>query len=179
MGEDEYRETLANSRRFEYANGFVTAKRGAEMTQKAHWIAADELTEAFRSYRRSVGGLSGQTPTTNFSEGTDRVYRLPDLAYWAAGREVGSGIANPPTAGIEIVSPDQSIGELRAKCQFYRERGVAVCWLVHPGQRWVEVWDSTRVAQRLAAGAELESDSLPGFSYSVAALWAAVDAAQP
>lgn len=177
MDECEYLESLANSKRFEFSNGVVTAKRGPYMTQKMHVSVATELTIAFVLYVRSVGGFGGQTPTTNLSSGIDRLYRLPDFGYWTPGRPVGDSIFQPPTAAIEIVSPDQSVTDLRLKCTFYRERGVDVCWLIEPEGRWVEVWDGTRDGARLQADGAMESPALPGFSLAVRTLWDAIDAA--
>lgn len=177
MGEDEYLESLAHSTRFEFTNGVVTAKRGPYMTRKSHVAIAEEVGAAFREYRRIKGRFGGQTPTTNLSQGADRIYRLPDFAYWAAGRRVGDSVFHPPTAGIEIVSPDQNVADLRAKCRFYRLRGVDVCWLIHPDQRWVEVWDASNDGTRLPGGAALESAVLPGFRLEFAQFWAAIDAA--
>ncbi len=132
MPEYEYLETLSHGARYEFTNGVATAKRGPYMTQKAHVTAANELGAAFRAYRTEHGGYGGQTPTTNISEGLDR---LPDYAYWAPGRTVGESIFEPPTGGIEIVSLDQSVADLRRKCRLYRDRGVDVCWLIHPYDR--------------------------------------------
>ena len=82
-----------------------------------------------------------------------------------------------PTVAIEIVSPDQSVSDLRRKCVFYRERGVDVCWLVEPEARWVEVWDASRDGLRLAAGEALSAVELPGFDLAVETLWRALDSA--
>jgi Uma2 family endonuclease len=177
MSEDEYRETLAHAKRFEFTNGVVTAKRGPYMTRKTHVAVAEEISAAFREYRGARGGFGGQTPTTNLSQGPDRVYRLPDFAYWAPARRVGDAIFDPPTVGIEIVSPDQSVADLRAKCRFYRSRGVDVCWLINPEQRWVEVWDRAREGARVPDDGTLESEAIPGFRLELARLWAAIDAA--
>ena len=163
MTEDEYVETLSNASRFEFTNGVVTAKRGPYMTQKSHVAVAEEISAAFREYRRTRGGFGGQTPTTNLSRGSDRVYRLPDFAYWAPGRRVGDSIFDAPSVGIEIVSPDQALSDLRAKCRFYRDRGVEACWLIHPGERWVEVWDARYDGARLPEDGALESEAVPGF----------------
>jgi Uma2 family endonuclease len=177
MDECEYLETLANAKRFEFTNGVVTAKRGPYMTQKKHVFAAEELSAAFREYRLRVGGAGGQTPTTNVSANKDRLYRLPDYAYWAPGRPVGDSIFEPPTAAIEVASPDQRVDDLRAKCRLYRERGVDVCWLIEPERRWVEVWDEGRDGVRLADDAAMESAALPGFRLPIQQLWDAIDAA--
>jgi Uma2 family endonuclease len=177
MGEDEYVSVLSHSSRFEFTNGVVTAKRRPYMTQKSHVAIAEEVAGAFREYRRERGGFGGQTPTTNLSQGGDRVYRLPDFAYWSPGRRVGDSVFEPPTVVIEIVSPDQSVADLRAKCRFYRARGVDLCWLIHPEERWAEVWDASGDAARLAPHGALESVALPGFRLPLAQLWAAIDTA--
>jgi Uma2 family endonuclease len=177
MSEDEYRETFAHAKRFEFTNGVVTTKRGPYMTPKSHVAIAEEVSAAFREYRQTKGGFGGQAPTTNLSQGPDRVYRLPDFAYWAPGRRVGDSIFDPPSAGIEIVSPDQNLSDLRAKCRFYRSRGIDVCWLIHPDQRWVEVWDAQRDGARVPDGGAVESAALPDFRLDLARLWAAIDAA--
>jgi Uma2 family endonuclease len=177
MSENEYLETLSHSRRFEFTNGVVTAKRGPNMTQKSHVVIAEEISAAFREYRRTTGGFAGQTPTTNLSQGPDRVYRLPDFAYWAPGRRVGESLFDAPSVVIEIVSPDQSVSDLRAKCRFYRSRGIDVCWLIHPDERWAEVWDGLNDGTRLPEGGALESAALPAFRLELARLWAAIDAA--
>jgi len=175
MSEDEYLETLSHARRFEFTNGVVTAKRGPYMTQKSHVAIPEEISAAFREYRGATGGFGGQTPTMNLSRGPDRVYRLPDFAYWAPERRVGDSIFDPPSAGIEIVSPDQNVSDLRVKCRFYRSRGIDVCWLIHPDQRWAEVWDGLNEWTRVPDGGALESEALPGFRLELARLWAAID----
>src|SRR6266545_803114 len=96
MREDEYLETLSDARRFEFTNGVVTAKRGPYMTRKSHVAIAEEISAAFSEYRGATGGFGGQTPTMNLSRGPDRVYRLPDFAYWAPERRVGDSIFDPP-----------------------------------------------------------------------------------
>ncbi len=175
MGEDEYLETLAHSGRFEFTNGVVTAKRGPYMTQKYHVIVAEEVGAAFRDYRKAAGGFSGQTPTTDLSVGSDRMYRLPDIAYWRPDAPVGDSIFHPPTAGVEVVSPDQSVPDLRRKCRLYLSRGVGVVWLIHPTQRWVEVFDAAHDGTRVPSGAAMQSPLMPGFGLLPSALFGALD----
>ena len=81
MSKDEYLETLSHSKRFEFTNGVVTAKRGPYMTQQSRVAVAEEVSAAFREYRRAKGGFGGQTPTTNLCQGTDRVTGCPTLGW--------------------------------------------------------------------------------------------------
>ncbi len=177
MEESEYVCMLSNSKRFEFTNGVVTAKRGPYMTEKAHVIVAEEFSAAIRELRRTSGGFGGQTPTANLSDTTDRLYRIPDLAYWEPGRPVGDSIFTPPTLAVELVSPDQSVPTLREKCRLYRTHGVDIVWLVHPDQRWAEVFDEGRDGERLVADGVRRSRRLPGLEVRLADLWQAIDSA--
>lgn len=171
MSEQEYLDTLADSHRWEFCNGVVTAKREEFMTRRDHVTIAEEFSAALRAYRIAHGGFSGQTPTTNLSAGPDRVYRLPDLGYWSPERVVGDEIFLPPTLAIELVSKDQSVPELRKKCRAYLEHGVDECWLVDPQRRTVEVFDAERDGVHVPADGALESPRLPGFRMLLAGLF--------
>jgi Uma2 family endonuclease len=163
MSEDEYLCSLSHSDRFEFDDGVVTAKRGPDMPQRDHVDVATELTLRIVPYARSAGGYAGQATTTNLSDSVHRRYRIPDFAYWAPGRPVGESIYQPPTIAFEVVPPDQDLRLLRQKCRDYIAAGIAEAWLIHPGERWAEVWDASRDGTRLDRGAALESVNMPGF----------------
>ncbi len=174
MTEGEYLDTLANSNRFEFCNGVVTEKRGEFMTKRKHVAAAQEFSAILRAYRLAHGGFAGQTPTTNLSGGGDRVYRMPDHAYWGPDRPEGDDTFNPPTVAIELVSPDQSVPDLRKKCRFYREGRVPVVWLLDPRRETVEIFEGERDGESVPHDGTLESPALPGFRLRLADLWAAI-----
>ena len=175
MTEDEYVATLANSKRFEFRDGIISAKRGPYMTLLRHVVTATEFGMALYEYRKIRGGFSGQTPTVNLSGGDRRIYLIPDIALWAAGRAIGNGIFTPPTLAIELVSPDQSVRDLREKCVLYRTTGVDVAWLAHPEQCWVEVWEDLRNGERVERTGVLESPHLPGLRIDLEQLFATID----
>lgn len=174
MSEREYLGTLANSNRFEFRDGVVTEKRGEFMTKRKHVTLATRLTVRLDEYASRAGGYAGQTPTTNVSAGADRVYRLPDFAYWHPSRPVGEAIFQPPSLAIELVSEDQSVPELRKKCRFYRERGIPVVWLIDPQRETVEVFECDLDGEAMPHDGVLESPSLPGFRLELADLWASI-----
>ena len=174
MTEREYLDTLANSNRFEFCNGVVTEKRGEFMTKRKPVAAAEEVSAALRAYRLAHGGFAGQTPTTNLSGGSDRIYRMPDHAYWGPHRAVGESIFQPPTLAVELVSEDQSVPDLRKKCRFYREHGIPVVWLIDPQRETVEVFEGAVDGAALPHAGVLESKELPGFSLPLEELWAAI-----
>ncbi len=174
MTEPEYLDTLANSNRFEFCNGVVTEKRGEFMTKRKHVATAEEISAALRAYKLAHGGFAGQTPTTNLSEAPERVYRMPDHAYWGPERPVGDAVFQPPTLAIELVSEDQSVPDLRKKCRFYRERGIPVVWLIDPRRETVEVFEGDRDGELVSHDGVLESPSLPGFRLDLTDFWAAI-----
>lgn len=81
----------------------------------------------------------------------------------------------PPTLAVEVRSPDDTMAEQRAKCRFYRNHGVDVCWLVDPASRTVEVFEAGREGAVLGANDTLTTPHLPGFALELSALFAVLD----
>ena len=104
MSEDEYLETLSHSKRFEFTNGVVTAKRGPYMIRKSHVAIAEEVSATFREYRRAKGGFGGQTPTTNLSQGP----RLPPVS--RSSRRTRASLISGPSAGSTALADSPCAG---------------------------------------------------------------------
>ena len=51
-------------------------------------------------------------------------------------------MTEPPLCAIEIISPNQSVDELRAKAEKYFEHGVRSCWIVIPAFANIYVFSS-------------------------------------
>ena len=51
-------------------------------------------------------------------------------------------VTEPPLCAIEIISPSQSVDELRAKAEKYFEHGVRSCWIVIPAFANIYVFSS-------------------------------------
>ena len=174
MTEEEFLAKYADELpSYEFVNGEVTQK---PMTKNTHFRLADEIGGHLRDYRRRVGGMSGQEPTIDFSQASARIYRVPDVAYWAPGKERGGEVMLPPTLAVEIPSPGQTMRQLKDKCRFMRAAGTDACWLVDPDRRTVEVFDDTHDGEVLAAPAVLESPHMPGFQLALADLFSVLDA---
>lgn len=97
-------------------------------------------------------------------------FRLPDLSYWRSG--ISREYDGPPTLAVEVRSPDQTLAELRRKCQFLRSSGVEACWLIDPVSR------SAWLFERDRDGAEVErltAECLPGFELPLERLFAILD----
>ncbi len=175
MTEQDFLAGYADERpSYEFVNGEVTRK---PMTKRSHVALAGEIAALLREYRRQHRqAFSGEDPTINLSQLTDRRYRAPDVAYWSPTKVQGREIFLPPTLAVEIQSEGQTLAALlRGKCREYRERGVDVVWLVLGVRRTVEVFDERHDGVAFGEAATLEPPELPGFTLDVRALFAVLD----
>ena len=171
VSEEEYLATMTDEKpSLEFVNGEVFQK---PMTKRTHQDVSKRIVEALWHLERRQQGYLSYESTTNFSQGDDRRYRVPDVAFWATNRPVvqPNDIYFPPTLAIEIRSARQSMEGLREKCREYRLRGVDVCWLIDPHNRTVEVYDERRDGALVNPDGILQCGQLPGFTFPVESLW--------
>ena len=68
-------------------------------------------------------------------------FRVPDVVLMKPGTANGDypGPDNPPYLCIEVLSPDQGIGQMLAKCERFHAWGVPFCWVIDPEKKvgWV------------------------------------------
>jgi Uma2 family endonuclease len=62
-------------------------------------------------------------------------FRIPDVLVMRAGESFERFVTRPPLIAIEILSPEDALGAVRAKAAEYREFGVENIWVIDPGQR--------------------------------------------
>jgi len=168
MTEAEYLALPEVKPYLEFVDGVVLQKA---MPNSDHRKIVEELTFRLGLYRRGpAGGSAGPEGRVRLRTGR---YRLPDTAYWAAGRPHGDDTL--PTLAVEVKSPAESWDDQRAKCRMFRESGVEVCWLIDPATRAVEVFEGAQDAVPLPPGGALESAHLPGFSLPLPELFAVLD----
>lgn len=104
--------------------------------------------------------------------------RGPDVSYYSQerlplGTQVVTYHTQPPDLVAEVVSPDDTKKEMRAKVREYLAAGVRVVWVVDPDDLTVTVYTEPTRATVLEADAHLTAeDVLPGFSCRVADLFA-------
>ncbi|MCC7364457.1 MAG: Uma2 family endonuclease [Dehalococcoidia bacterium] len=156
----------------EYVNGEVFEK---PMPDWMHAAIVDELAAALREYRRARGGFSGPEGRVGFPPGEDVRFYLPDLLYFAPGRDYRHRPMPPPTLAVEVRSPGQSLTWLRDKCRFFRANGTDVCRLVDPEARTVELFDGEHDGATLRGDAVLTAAALPGFGLGLTGLFAVLD----
>lgn len=104
--------------------------------------------------------------------------RGPDVAFWRVERQpdIPDGyFLQPPDLAVEVLSPDDRKGAVRAKIKEYVFYGVPLVWLIDPDPEARTV----RVYPGRMRGTELDEDDtidggdvLPGFSCKVADLFA-------
>lgn len=106
--------------------------------------------------------------------------RRPDVAFVSKDRWTpGQGDTQTPAwnvvpnLAVEIVSPSNSMNEVRGKVREYFAAGVEIVWVVLPEFDEVHVYDSPRSNRILAFEDELNGDPVvPGFRLPLADLFA-------
>lgn len=101
--------------------------------------------------------------------------RAPDVSFVQAARLRRSPrqfAELAPDLMVEVKSPTDSLKKLKAKIADFLSQGTQVGILIHPEQRWLEVYRSGEEAVRLQDGDILTvPDLLPGWEVAIADLW--------
>jgi Uma2 family endonuclease len=81
-----------------------------------------------------------------------------------------------PDLAVEVLSPGNTLREIDEKIAFYFAAGSRAVWIVNPKKRTVAVYGSAVEVRILGEQEALEGgDVLPGFSYELTRLFAALD----
>jgi Uma2 family endonuclease len=150
----------------EYIDGVVLQK---PMPNEDHGVLAFRIGYLIQVWLGSVPARIGVEVRARLGELPN--FRLPDVSYWRPDAPFGRG--EPPTLAAEIRSPDQTLAELRRKCEFLRSTGVETCWLIDPIARTAELYDGRRKVGRPAE--TLTAACLPGFELRLADLFAILE----
>lgn len=104
--------------------------------------------------------------------GDRRTVLLPDVAFTSKSRTAprarSSYVPYMPDLAVEIISPSQTLAQVRRKAEVYLLHGTSIVWLVDPAAKFAEVWrlgeDGALFNERIASDGELSGgDILPGF----------------
>ena len=80
-----------------------------------------------------------------------------------------------PDLAVEVLSPSNTVREMEQKIDLYFGAGSRMVWIVSPERRTVSVYTSPFEVRILREQDTLEGgDVLPGFSYELSKLFAAV-----
>jgi Uma2 family endonuclease len=108
---------------------------------------------------------------------------LPDVGFYAWERHPGHRpgprpIPFAPDLAVEVVSPDQTPAEMAAKARTYLAGGTHLVWVVWPSSAHIDVWRAGQMegpAATLNTSEALDGeDVVPGFTYPVASIFAAL-----
>ena len=102
--------------------------------------------------------------------------RAPDIAFIAKERaaqaDTAKFIAVPPDLAVETLSPDDRVGAVREKVQWWLTRGTKLVWVVDPENRTVTVHKPGEQPRLLGATDILGGDSVvPGFELALSRLF--------
>ena len=99
--------------------------------------------------------------------------REPDIAYISAQRmpidaDIPGYSEIVPDLVVEVMSPSDSLREVREKALMWLEHGVRLAWVVHPSARTVDVYQPDGSTITLTDDDTLDGgDVLPGFTCEV------------
>jgi Uma2 family endonuclease len=126
-----------------------------------HNFARDEIGFNLRGVGRGVAAAE-----IEFRTAADRVRRA-DAVWFAslAAADWKRNILPVPDLAVEVVSPSDSAGELRAKVHEYLDAGVTTVWVVYLDSREADVWN--RGGQSRMGTRTLTADCLPGFELAI------------
>lgn len=99
----------------------------------------------------------------------------PDVAFVAAGRLTSDPEGFAPLApdlAVEIVSPSNTVSEIRSKVLDYLDAGVQLVWVVEPRSRSVTTYRSREEIRLLTEDDGIDGGAvLPGFRLKVSKLF--------
>jgi Uma2 family endonuclease len=132
--------------------------------------------------RHDLGVCSGEAGTVRLMKG---LVRIPDVAFFSwdklPGRELPSKPIPDlaPDLAVEVLSETNTAAEMQRKLREYFLSGVRLVWMIDPARRRAEVYTSPDApAATLDESQALDGgDVLPGFTLSLAELFARLPAA--
>jgi Uma2 family endonuclease len=101
----------------------------------------------------------------------------PDLAFVRAEKVPRPAVDGYPRIApdvvAEVISPSQTLAQLRQKAETWLACGVRQVWILVPGTRTVEIWSASRPPITLGESDTVSGeDALAGFTVPVAELFA-------
>lgn len=125
---------------------------------------------------RKLGKVYGAETGFKLQSNPDTV-RAPDIAFIRqervakVGRSKGYWIGAPDLA-VEVVSPNDTVGEVEEKVEAWLKAGTKLIWVVSPKLQTVTVYRSLNDIAVLTVKDTLDGDKvIPDFQYAVAELF--------
>ncbi len=156
---------------------FVTMSPG-----ELHGALASEIARLMGNFvvERDLGRVTVETGY--FPSDDRRTLLLPDVAFRSRSRAPGSArigfVPQMPDIAVEVLSPSNTLPELRRKAEVYLRHGATLVWLVNPSEKSVEVWrftDDELTSETVGPAGALSGESvLPGFTLDLSRLFARI-----
>ena len=158
----------------EYIGGRIVQKMSPKLP---HSIIQGEIFSTLNAYARPRKLGRAYTELRAVFGGSART---PDVSYYSAERLAGfvldEEIVVPPDIAIEILSPGQSVGELRLKLRHSISHGTKLAWLIHSKAERVHVIRPGQKSVVFMSGEILTGEPvLPGFTLPVAEVFGWLD----
>lgn len=137
-----------------------------------HALAASELARLLGNFVADLGLGHVLVECGYHPPGDRRTVLLPDVAFEAMPRAAlpprTTYVPYMPDLAVEIISPSQTLAQVRRKAEVYLRHGAALVWLVDPIEKTAEVWrrgdDGALQSEIITSDGELTGDEiLPGF----------------
>ncbi len=137
-----------------------------------HALAASELARLLGNFVVEHGLGRVLVECGYYPPDDRRTVLLPDVSFEALPRAAQPPLAtyvpHMPDLAVEVISPSQTLAQVRRKAEVYLRHGAVVVWLLDPMARTAEVWcrgdDGALQSELLAVDGELNGgDILPGF----------------
>jgi Uma2 family endonuclease len=144
----------------EYRNGEVVAKA---MPGPDHSALVTNLLTYLRTFTRERDDVWVDTELRHYNEAEDR-YFLPDVLVTRRSRRPDRWIRPVlvmPDIAVEVVSPDDSLGDVLEKTGFHLRNGVEVVWIVDQESEQVSVFRRGEHPLTLSEGDVLTGGSRP------------------
>ena len=179
-------ELLAMPRRDEHGNDIRLELIRGEVkrmspTGGTHGLLCGRLTVAVGNFVESndLGAVFGAETGFLVERGPDSVLGI-DAAFVSRGRlaqveNFDKFVPFAPDLAVEVLSPSNTVNEIDEKIALYFAAGSRLVWIVNPKRRTVAVYASPFDVRILGERDALDGGGvLPGFSYELSRLFAAV-----
>lgn len=161
----------------ELISGVLLEKPMGEQESELAIMLGGLLSEFVR--KRNLGTTTGPDGAKEIKL---KLVRIPDIAFTSWDRIPGRKRSKKPiprvvpNLAIEILSRNNTPGEMKAKRKDYFEAGVELVWEIDPKRRRAKVYRSLTDVRTLTEGERLDGEHvLPGFGLSLAELFGELD----
>jgi Uma2 family endonuclease len=139
---------------------------------RRHDIAKNEICRVLTLFLEVNPGLGFRAFVELAYAVSGRDTFVPDVSVVQKSRvyhEAGRIVTGAPEIAIEVVSPAETVGHIRAKINAYLRHGSRSVWIVYPEETLIEI-HTTQGVREIKGDQTLEDESLPGFSETAAKL---------